>query len=133
LGLDSGDSLVLVPDVTVPAAGFSLQDAIEAATERSSTVLSARTDLKVAQINLERATADGVAPLDLRLAEIAVKRAELELSEALKSVENSVISAYQAVSSAADSLKVEDSRLAAAIQRHDVIMQQFNAGLRTKG
>lgn len=132
LGLASPDDVVLDPNVPVPEGNFSLEQGIAAALERDASILSARTDLEVARIDLERAQAEGVAPLDLRLAEIAVQREELELQQALRSSRNNVIQAYQAVMTAADNLRVQASRLQAAEQRHQVIMQQYAAGLRTE-
>lgn len=132
LGLDSADSLILVANVSAPDGSFSLDEGIAAAIERNTSILTARTDLEVARIDLKRAQADGVAPLDLRLAEIAVQRKELELEQALRSAKNGAISAYQGVLNAEDNLRVQSSRLAAAEQRYQVIMQQYNAGLRTE-
>jgi len=132
LGLASPDEVVLDPNIPVPSADFSLEEGIAAALQRDAAILSARTDLEVARIDLERALAEGVAPLDLRLAQIAVQREELELQQALRSSRNSVISAYQSVMTAADNLRVQTSRLEAAERRHEVIMQQYAAGLRTE-
>ncbi len=132
LGLSSADAVVLVADVEAPRSEFSLEDGIAAALARNASILSARTELEVARIDLERAEADGVAPLDLKLAQIAVQREELELQQALRSARNNVISAYQAVMTAADNLRVQESRLEAAEQRYQVILQQYAAGLRTE-
>jgi|GEM_PF-2176168 len=132
LGLSSPDAVVLDPEVEAPNGDLSLEEGIAAALERNTNILSARTNLEVARMNLERAIADGVAPLDLKLAEIAVERAKLELEQALRSARNSVISAYQAMTTAADSWRVQASRLAAAERRYEVIMQQYRAGLRTE-
>lgn len=132
IGLTAASLPPLQEDLPVPEVAIELESAIEKALALSASVVGARSSLELARLERERALAEGVAPLDERAAELAVNRAELELERALRAVRRSVESAFNEVERARAALEVEEVQLTAATERHALLVQQFEAGLRTR-
>lgn len=122
----------LEEDLPIPQVEIELEEAIEKALALSASVVGARSSVELARLERERALAEGVAPLDQRAAELNVRRAELELERALRTVRRSVESAFNEVERTRAALEVEEVQLTAATERHALLVQQFEAGLRTR-
>lgn len=108
------------------------EQAIAQALEHSSALVGAQSALELAQMELEQAVAEGVAPLDQQAAELRVRVAELELEQAERNVRLSVISAYEDWVRAQESMEVEAIQMILAEERHQLVRQQFEVGLRTQ-
>src|SRR5690606_22543749 len=132
IGLTPDMLAPLEEDLPIPQVEIELEEAIEKALALSASVVGARSSVELARLERERALAEGVAPLDQRAAELNVRRAELELERALRTVRRSVESAFNEVERTRAALEVEEVQLTAATERHALLVQQFEAGLRTR-
>lgn len=126
-GLDPEPAL---PDFPIDA--IDLEEAIQRALAHSSSLIGAQTSLELAQMEREQALAEGVALLDQKAAELKVRVAELELEQAERSVRLAVIAAYQDLVRAKEAMDVEEIQLTLARERHKLVQQQFEVGLRTQ-
>lgn len=132
LGLEAGAELELDPELPILPYDYDLERAIKQAMERNSNLLSAQTALENAELELEQARSEGVAPLDLSLLELELRQAELQLEQARRNVERSVTAAFNELARTAGSLEIAASNLTAQERRFAATQEQYRAGLRSE-
>ncbi len=115
-----------------PEVSIDLETALERATDHSAALVGAESKLALVTLDRERALAEGVAPLDQETADLAVEIAKLELEDARRNLRLSVVRAFDEVARTRSLLELEEIQFELALERHSLVRQQFDAGLKTQ-
>lgn len=130
IGADPSEGLQLASTEAPPFTPLSLtlDEAIAEAEASSSDIAQAERGLEAAERNLELAQSTFAPPVELTRAEIARKRAEIRLLQAIAAVRADVRQSYHELTSAATDVALKERSLDLALRRLEIARARYDAG-----
>jgi outer membrane protein TolC len=131
LGLEPGTRFQLSDEIAPKPIQWQLDQAVAKALENSVDVRQKANDLRLAQLELDKAEAERAAPLDLERARVGLDIAALSLQQVRETLTEKVRTSMNSLGQTSKNLNILSIALDVESKKFDIVVKQQKAGLKS--